>query len=104
VIDPQFHGAFAYVFPLSMAMVMQGYYHFTQSILQFYQRISALSWIACVVMVANLIMNFTLIPHYGTVGSCWATAIAYAIGFLLLAISAAHSLKTQYVTKESAGV
>ncbi|MBY0406865.1 MAG: polysaccharide biosynthesis C-terminal domain-containing protein [Rickettsiales bacterium] len=104
VIDPQFHDAFAYVFPLSMAMVAQGYYAFAQSILQFYQQLAALSWIACIIMAANVALNFALIAQYGTIGSCWAMAITYAIGFVLVAMVAAHLLKKHYFTKENARV
>lgn len=96
VIDRQFHGAFAYVFPLTMAVVAQGFFAFSQSILQFYQRLGTLSWIAAVTMAANLILNYVLIARYGTLGSCWATAIAYGIGFTLTAVLSLLALRKAY--------
>ncbi len=107
VIDAQYKGAFAYVFPLSMAMVAQGFYYFTQTILQFYQRLSTLSWIALFTMLANFGLNFTLIERYGTLGSCWATVIAYSLAFCLTALAALNILRKEYLPtlpKESARV
>lgn len=104
VIDAQFNEAFTYVFPLTMAMVAQGFYYFTQSILQFYQRLGLLSAIAAITMATNLALNFILIERAGTVGSCWATALAYAIAFLLTAIASIITLRKEYnisPTKES---
>lgn len=103
VIDPEFHGAFPYVFPLSMAMVAQGFYYFAQTILQYYQRLAALSVIAVITMAANAGLNFTLIESHGTLGSCWATTLAYGIGFLLTAFWAGVILRKEYCSplKES---
>ncbi|NBO17911.1 MAG: hypothetical protein EBV03_01560 [Proteobacteria bacterium] len=85
VIDKNFHDAFAYVLPLCLAMAAQGYYYFAQSILQFYQRLGALSTIACICMAANAALNYVLIERMGTLGSCWALALSYSAGFLLTA-------------------
>lgn len=93
VIDKNFHTAFAYVLPLSLAMTAQGYYYFAQSILQFYQRLGALSAIACITMAASLVLNYVLIARMGTLGSCWAMALAYGLGFLLTAAVAGWHLR-----------
>lgn len=107
IIGPHFNDAFTYILPLCLAMAAQGYYYFLQSILQFYHRLSALSWIAACTMAANLILNFILIARYGTLGSCWATLIAYMLAFGLTAAVALSTLRKQYIVslnKESQGV
>lgn len=96
VIDAQFHDAFKYVLPLTITMVAQGFYYFSQTILQFYQRLGTLSAIAIITMVINLILNFILIERMGTLGSAWATTIAYTIGFFLTALMAAINLRKEY--------
>jgi O-antigen/teichoic acid export membrane protein len=106
VIDKQFAQAFTYVFPLMMAMVAQGFYQFAQTILQYYQRLGWLSWIAFVVMALNLVLNFVLIPKMGTIGSAWATCIAYGLAFLMTALADMIILRKCYFTfiKEQARV
>ena len=98
VIDKQYAGAFTYVFPLSMAMVAQGFYYFCQSILQFYHRLATLSWIASITMLLNLALNFILIERHGALGSCWATMIAYSFAFCITALLALYTIRKEYST------
>jgi O-antigen/teichoic acid export membrane protein len=107
IIDPQFSEAFDYVPALTMAIIAYGFYWFAQTILQFYQQLGALSWIASFAMILNIALNFILIEPMGTVGSAWATATAYGTAFVLTAIVAAVQLKRHYLIplhKESARV
>jgi O-antigen/teichoic acid export membrane protein len=106
VISADFSRAFDYILPLCLAMVMQGYYLFAQTILQFYQRLGALSAIACLTVLANIIFNYALIGSMGTLGSCWATVLAYAIGFVITAaIAAVHLYRYNLaLKKETSGV
>lgn len=107
IIDPQFHEAFAYVPALTLAIVAYGFYWFAQTILQFYQQLGALSWIATLAMALNAGLNFILIERMGAVGSAWATAAAYGTAFLIAATVAGIQLKRHYLiptTRESARV
>lgn len=92
VINQEYHGAFDYIPLLSLAMVMQGCYYFSQTILQYYKRLETLSLIAYATMVINIGLNFILIKDMGAVGCCWANIIAYLAGFVLTSAFASRHL------------
>lgn len=97
MIGADYGDAFTYVPALTTAMVMQGCYLFSKSILQFYQKLTTLSVIAVITMIVNVIGNYILIARMGTLGSCYATAIAYGTGFILVTAVASIQIK-QYIT------
>jgi O-antigen/teichoic acid export membrane protein len=81
VIGASFRDAFDYVFILIMAMVVQGMYMLTQSILQYYQKIAALSWIALALIAGKLFLNYQMIPSQGIVGAGMALIVIYGLAF-----------------------
>jgi Na+-driven multidrug efflux pump len=103
VIAKEFLPAMDYVYPLMMAMVAQGFYLFSQSILHYYRRLEALSCLALMVMGINIALNYILIARMGTIGSAWATFTAYSAGFVVTAAIAWHTLSRRYLMNFTTG-
>ena len=83
-VDERFYGASVFIFWVAFGYAVRGIY---QIFFPYLVHISCTSFLAtstAVAAIVNLILNYMLIDLYGAIGAAYATAIAFAVGALLV--------------------
>jgi len=88
VVDEKFYSAGQYILWISLGYAMFGVYQILFPYLVHTGKTLFLAYSTSTAAITNLILNYVLINYFGTIGAAYATAIAYFMMFLLLAIYA----------------
>jgi len=95
-INKSFHESQQYVLPISLGFLFWGICNFYISDLIYYKKNRFNAYISIFGMVINLLLNYTLIQKYSTIGAAYATTLTY------LLMSIAIYIIYLKVTKENA--
>ena len=93
LLNSSYYISWKYVPVLGIAMIFSAFSSFMGSV-YFIEKKSVMALItASVGALSNVAMNFVLIPYYGAMGAAIATAISYAIVFVIRALNTRRYLK-----------
>ena len=85
---PRFHGAWKYMPALGMAMIFSAFASFMGSVYVVTEKSRLSLWTALWGALANIALNFWLIPRIGIQGAAVATLCSYLLCFSIRAVSA----------------
>jgi O-antigen/teichoic acid export membrane protein len=77
-------GAAPSVGPLAMGVIFSAMYFVMQTGIYISKRTSSIAWTMGIAALANIILNFLLIPRYGILGAAIATAAGHLIALIAL--------------------
>jgi len=75
----QYHAAAVYVPPILFAYLLNGYYFFVVMPLFYYKKTALVPLLTISSALVNVGLNLWWIPHWGAMGSAWATVVSYAL-------------------------
>jgi len=77
VSAPAFHAAYKVVPVVLLAYVFQGTYRYVVSGIYIEKKTMFIGVISCVALVANLLLNYFMVPRYHEMGAAGATALSF---------------------------
>ena len=86
VLSPEYQGGVKFVGIVALSYVFLGWYKMFASYIFYTKKNKYLSYIAVFNIIFNLLLNYSLIKAYGTMGAAYATAISYFCFFIITAI------------------
>lgn len=86
VMQEAYHEGVKYVGVIALAYVLLGCYKMFSIYIVYLKKNIYLSYIAVFNILANLLLNYLLIPKYGAMGAAYATLISYFLFFVITAI------------------
>ena len=92
VSPPVFHGAYKIVPVVLLAYIFQGTYRFVVSGMYISKKTMYVGMISCVSLLANLLLNYILIPRYKEMGAASATLLSF---FLMAGLAYAAAQKVR---------
>ncbi|MBP3370652.1 MAG: polysaccharide biosynthesis C-terminal domain-containing protein [Clostridia bacterium] len=93
LLDDAYYSSWQYVSVLGIAMIFSSLSAFMGSV-YFLEKRSLRSMITATVgAITNIVLNFILIPTYGAMGAAVATAISYAVAFIIRAVDTGRYLR-----------
>jgi len=86
IINDKYLDGNQYVFWVGMGALFYGGYALFTGFVHFSKKTYKLAILSIINVVLNLVLNYFLIKEYGAIGAAYATAISYAVIFIILMI------------------
>ncbi len=100
LIDSKFYPGHVYVLWIGIAYFFYASYSLFSMYIHYSGKTYIFSFIAIVNVGVNLILNYVLISHYGTIGAAYATICSYIIVFVITAFIAQRLQPMPWLSKE----
>lgn len=83
LVDSKFNQAKDLILPLVFGLAFQGFYMFISSIFFYMKKNSLLSTLTIISAIINILLNYILIPKFGSLGAAYATVLTYFIFWVI---------------------
>jgi O-antigen/teichoic acid export membrane protein len=94
IAPPQFHGAYKVVPLVALSYLFYGISYYFQSGVYISKKTHYLGLMGAICAVANIGLNFLLIPRFAAMGAAWATALSF---FLMAVLAYVFSQRAYHI-------
>lgn len=98
LLGPQFEGSVKFVWWLTGASVLTGFYSFLAPYITYVERNKYSSYISMVTLAVNITLNFVLIHYYGVIGVAMASFFTALYEFVAVFLVANYCIPMPWVT------